>query len=117
MSTGTTGALGVVDVLAGLVMLWSALRITSQANLRTVQGRWALFRRFVYGSTSIAIFGLGIGRIEGTHPVSSSDEVIFQLMLLFGVTIFPLLRAFNWITQDQFKNVDGSYDHRPGRPR
>jgi len=103
-----TVVLGCVDVVAGLVMLWSMLRITSAASLRTIQGRWALGRRFVYGSTSIAIFGLGVGRLDGDHPVTSAGEMTFQLMLLFGVVIFPLLRAFNWISQDQFKSVDGT---------
>lgn len=109
--------LGIIDLVAGLVMLWSALRITSAAGLRTTQGRWAMFRRFVYGSTSIAIFGLGLGRLDGDHPVSGAGEMIFQIMLLFGVMIFPLLRAANWITQDQFKAVDGTAHPPTGRSR
>lgn len=113
----TAGTLGCIDVVAGLVMLWAALRITSRAGFRTAEARWALCRRFVYGATSIAIFGLGVGRLQGDHPVTSTGETLFQLILLFGVVVFPLLRAFNWITQDQFKNVDGSYERRGERGR
>lgn len=109
-----TQTLGFVDTLAGIVMLWSALRITTAAGWRTTQARWALFRRIVYGSTSIALFGLGVGRIDGDYPASGL-QATFQIMLLFGVIIFPLLRAFGWITQDQFKNVDGSYERTTGR--
>ena len=110
-----TVVLGFIDVFVGIVMLWSALRITSAATLRTMQGRWALFRRCVYSSTSIAIFGIGLGRLNGDHPVMNAEEMALQLMLLFGVVIFPLLRAFNWITQDSFKHVDGSYERETGR--
>lgn len=112
-----TGMIGCLDLFFGFLMLWAMLRITTAANLRTTQGRWALFRRIVYGSTSIAIFGLGISRLDGHHPITSVGEFIFQIMLLFGVAIFPLLRAFNWITQDQFKAVDGTSDRSPTRGR
>ena len=103
----TAQALGVMDAVAGFVLLWSALRITAIAGFRTLQARWALFRRIVYGSTSISLFGLGVGRFSGEYIVSSDSWAVFQFMLLFGVLIFPLLRAFDLISQDQFKDVHG----------
>jgi hypothetical protein len=108
-------ALGLCDALAGIVMLWSALRITSAAGWRTVAARWALFRRFVYGGTSIAFFGLGVGRIDGDYPVSV-PEATFHAMVLVGVIVFPLMRAFGWISQDEFTAVDGTAEP-PGAGR
>ena len=101
--------LGFADMTAGIVLLWAAMKITTAASFRTIQGRWAFFRRLVYASTSIAAFSLGVGRLNGEYDAAPT-EVLFHLMLLFGLIAFPMLRAFGWITQDQFKSVDGTYE-------
>jgi hypothetical protein len=107
MSNALQVTVGTIDAFCGFVMVWSFVRITTAAGLRTVQARWALFRRFVYACSSIALFGLGVGRWNGEYPLVPSEAVL-QMMLLFGVVIFPLLRAFGWITQDTFKPIDDS---------
>lgn len=94
------GFVGIVEVLAALLMLWSLLRITTPAGWHSTQARWALFRRFVYGMMTIALFGLGIGRLDGRYAVDSDEQLMFQMMLLFGIVVFPLLRAFGFISQD-----------------
>jgi len=109
------GWLGACDVLTGIVMLWSALHITSAAGWCSLQARWALFRRVVYGGTSVALFALGVGRINGDYPLGGGWEAVCHAMLLVGLVSFPLLRALGWITQDQFRHVDGSYERRSGR--
>lgn len=107
-----TKVLGFIDVFCGLILLWAALRITTASGFHTTQARWAFVRRLIYGSTAIALFALGIGRIDGRYLVEET-EMIFQVMLLVGIVSFPLLRAYGWITQDQFKNVSGfSQDRR-----
>lgn len=94
------GIVGIVEVLAALLMLWSLLRITTPAGWHSTQARWALFRRFVYGMMTIALFGLGIGRLDGRYAVDSDEQLMFQMMLLFGIMVFPMLRALGFISQD-----------------
>lgn len=94
------GVVGCVEVLAALLMLWSLLRITTPAGWHSTQARWALFRRFVYSMMTIALFGLGVGRLDGRYVADSNEQLMFQMMLLFGVMVFPLLRAFGLISQD-----------------
>ena len=99
--------LGILNLLASFVLLWAALRITTTAGFRNAQELWALFRRFVYISATLTLFILGVGRLDGDfHTVPS--QALCQIALNFNIVIFPLLRALGWITQDQFRAVDGS---------
>jgi hypothetical protein len=109
--------LGALDVTGGVAMVWSFIRITTGAGFRTVQARWALFRRGVYALTAIAFFGLGVGRFNNDYPVESG-EAAFQIIILFGYIVFPVLRAFGWISQDAFIAVNGSLSGQrsPARP-
>lgn len=111
--SGLEMLLGITECCAGFVLLWATMRITSAAGIATSQKRWALFRRFVYGSQSVALFGLGLAHLEN-YTLTEPLKLLFQFIIMFGVVAFPVLRAFNWITQDQFKTVDGSYE-RSGR--
>lgn len=99
--------LGVVECVAGFVLLWATMRITTAAGFSSSQTRWALFRRFVYGSQSIALFGLGLAHLA-SYSMPEPLRFLFQFVIMFGVIIFPVLRAFGWINQDQFQAVDGS---------
>lgn len=109
--------LGSVECIAGLVLLWATLRITTAAGFRTSQGRWAAFRRLVYGSQSVALFGLGLAHLD-SYAIPNGLKFLLQFVIMFGVIAFPLLRAFGWITQDQFKAVDGTIERHPtGRGR
>src|SRR5262249_28269424 len=45
--------LGLTEIAAGIVTLWSAMRVTTAAGFATTQARWAFCRRLIYGSTSI----------------------------------------------------------------
>ena len=104
--------LGVVDLVAAVVMLWTLLRITTAFGLRTPTARWALFRRAVYCTLSIALFGLGWDRLSGDYP-ASWGEICWQGILVFGIMVFPLLRAMGFITQDTFANGGtGGLDRR-----
>lgn len=107
-------ALGIVETIIAFVLLWATLRITTHAGLANSQNRWALFRRVVYGSQAVALFGLGLSHLE-SFAIPDSLRYLFQFVIMFGVAAFPVLRATNWITQDQFKAVDGSYQRQSGR--
>ena len=101
--------LGVVEGVAGFVLLWATLRITTTAGFSSPECRWALFRRIVYGSQSVSLFGLGLAHLDG-YSTPDALKLLFQFIIMFGVIAFPLLRAFGWITQDKFKMVDGTYE-------
>jgi len=105
-SSLATFVLGIVDVVAGIVLLWAMQLITTKAGFTSKQARWALFRRAVYCSMSIALFCLGVHRLDGDFQVPI-QEALFQTVLLFGVMIFPLLRAARFIDQDMFLAMDG----------
>lgn len=100
--------LGCTECLAGFVLLWATMRITTAAGFTSSQRRWALFRRIVYGSQAIALFGLGLAHLD-SYTITEGLKLFFQFIIMFGVVAFPVLRAFGWITQDQFQAVDGSY--------
>jgi hypothetical protein len=107
--------LGILDVIAGIMMVWAFQRITTIASLRTPQARWALFRRCLYGFVAVALFGLGVERLFGEYP-ADMIECIFQGVLLFYVMIFPVLRAFGMITQDFYLNGDLPWKKEERRP-
>jgi hypothetical protein len=108
--------LAIEDILGSIVMLWAALRITTRAGFHDAQARWALFRRAVYCVGSIALFDLGVLRLHGSPPVADIEDMLCHTVVLGVVLIFPLMRAFNWITQDAFDVFQGlrpsSRDHR-----
>jgi hypothetical protein len=93
------GVHGVLDAVAGLLMLWSALRITTDWGWHTIRKRWAFFRRVVYFLMAFALFGLGIGHLDGRYA-NTIQETLFQILLVMGIMVFPLLRAFGLISQD-----------------
>jgi chromate transport protein ChrA len=92
--------LGVADVLAGLLILWCALQITDQPGLRTVEGRWSLYKSIVYAMLVIALFGLGVRRLFGIIWLDWMNTVL-SLMLLFGLCYFPFLRACGVISRSK----------------
>ncbi len=92
--------LGALDASAGVIMVAALVRITTTAGWRTPQQRWAQFRRGTYSCISIALWGLGWGRMTGDIPAPTLSEFLFQSMLLYGIMIFPLLRWLGWISQD-----------------
>lgn len=114
--SGLELTLGVVEAFAGFVLLWATMRITTTSGFMTSQRRWAFFRRLVYASQAVALFGLGLGHLESLS-IPDPLKFFFQFSIVFGVVAFPLFRAFNWITQDQFKHVDGSYERGSERRR
>jgi hypothetical protein len=90
--------LGALDMIAAFTMIWANQRITMIAGVRTVQARWALYRRAVYLLMAVALFVLGVKRF-----FDDADDVtaaIAQGSLLVGIMFFPLMRAVGLITQD-----------------
>lgn len=101
-----TWVLGIEDAVCGVVMLWAALRITENAGFKTVASRWSLFRRALYCGMAWAFFSLGVNRLCGSYNVNLG-EFAAQSTLVFGIMIFPLLRAVNAISQDTFLAFHG----------
>lgn len=95
-------ALGILDVVCAFFLIWATQRTTANAGLHSSDARWALWRRAVYLSMSIALFGLGLKRF-----FDDTDDVlyaVFQSVVLLGVMNFIVLRALGYITQDVFTN-------------
>lgn len=103
-----TQVLGLIDVVGALVVLWAAFRITSRFGIKTDLERWALIRRGVYLGMAWALFSLGIKYLNSPVRMVDPPEFIYQASLLFGIIVFPLLRAFNLISQDTFLAFHGS---------
>lgn len=101
-----TLALALEDFSGGLILLWAAMRITTTAGFRTMDGRWALFRRVFYCAGSIALVTLGLYRFDGQYPASDALEFSCQSFMVFLVTIFPVMRALRLITQDQLNTFE-----------
>jgi hypothetical protein len=93
----------VFDLFASILLFWALLKITTASGLWSAAARWALFRRGIYCLMSIALFGLGWDRVSGDYP-ASWGEIAWQVSLVFGIMIFPLLRVMGVITQDTFAN-------------
>jgi hypothetical protein len=93
--------LGMADLLACLLMMWSALKTTSNAGLEDSDARWAMHRRVVYAIMVISLAGLGGYRFsEKDQPVDWLDTVL-HVFLLVGILYFPTLRALGYISQDR----------------
>jgi len=103
--------LGGFELASSLILLWALQKITTISGFKTKQARWALFRRAVYCQTSVALFGLGIEHLIGDDYRSVALLRLFSFMLVFGVMVFPLLRAIGAVSQDFFLYIDGA---RPG---
>lgn len=97
--------LGIEYVFGGLVMLWANLRVTEKFGLATTQERYALFRRMIYSVMSFSLFALGILAFERAGAIRL-DELIYDTVILFGIVVFPILRAFHFINQDSFMPVN-----------
>jgi hypothetical protein len=93
--------LGIEYVFGGLVMLWANLRVTEKFGLATTQERYALFRRMIYSLMSFSLFALGVLAFE-RFSVIRLDELAYDTVILFGIVVFPILRAFHFINQDSF---------------
>jgi hypothetical protein len=91
--------LGFLDILGALVMVLSNQKITRRAGIATRLQQWALVRRCIYLLTAMALFVLGIKRFELKDAFDPS-ELWAQVVILLYIIVFPLLRAFGWITQD-----------------
>lgn len=101
--------LGIEDLFGCGVLLYSALVNTRNAGLRSGQDRWALGRRFLYCSMSWAMFSLALTRLSLSNDWNLTPMQFFnQTILLFGIIIFPFLRAVNLISQDIFLDAHGS---------
>jgi len=115
-----TITLGVLDVLASFVLAWAGLSVTTSFGLRTTEQVWALFRRAVYLGAALDLFSIGVHRLDLQHPVTL-PEFVSHAYLVFVVVVFPILRAFNRITQDRFNAVHGTGDSsraiRRGEPQ
>ena len=101
-------ALGLFDILGSGLLLWSMQRITTKAGFRDAVERWALLRRAVYCLMTVAMFGLGVERFLDEDYRDPNIVSLFQAMMIFGVLVFPVLRAFGLITQDRFLVFDGA---------
>lgn len=108
--------LGFVEGAGGLLMVWSFLSTTGGWGYRTPQARWATLRRFIYGCISIALLGLGTEELSASAAVLAPQQFAYQLTLLIGVLIFPVMRAFNLITQDTFRSSDAAGPEPRRRP-
>jgi len=93
--------LGFLDVAVALLILGSMQKITSGAGFSSTQAKWALFRRAVHCSMSVALFILGMMHFGDYH--SHNVAVCCQTVIVSGLGIFPLLRALGFVTQDQFR--------------
>jgi hypothetical protein len=91
--------LGILDIIGALIMLWSNQRITRAAGISNKLAQWALLRRLIYLLVSFGLFVLGVKRLDGID-LFDPFELIAQSVILIYVIVFPLLRAFGWITQD-----------------
>lgn len=89
------------EILAALVLLWATFRITTVAGFRSLEARWALFRRGIYSITAIALFAMGVQRMRG-EVGTSAEEALYQSILVISVVTFPVLRALCYISQDTF---------------
>jgi len=105
--------LGILDVIGALVMLWSNQRITRAAGVSNRLAQWALLRRVLYLAATFALFVLGVKRLENLTSFDPS-ELIAQSILLIYIILFPLLRAFGWITQDMLTD---DFDESRRKPR
>lgn len=106
-------ALGILDMLGAFMMAALFLKITPQWGIKTSQKRWGMLRRANYCVCAVGLFGLGLDRMEGLE-----GESIFQMMLLYYIMIFPVLRALGFISQDSWI-ASSSWDdsRRGGRAR
>jgi hypothetical protein len=108
--------LGISDTICGIVMLAAMQKITSRAGFLTSQTRWVLFRRAIYALMALALFALGIGRLNDDYS-ADWKECGWQLLLLFGIIVFPLLRALGYMTQDFFMRAEDNNSRRDIRRR
>ena len=99
--------LGIFDIICAVVLLAAMAKITTKFGFQTLEARWALFRRLVYVVMIYALFRLGIMRLNNSYPAETIEECAWQGVLLFGIMIFPLMRALGFLTQDFFTHVDG----------
>jgi hypothetical protein len=106
--------LGTEDVIGSMMLLWATLCITTRAGITDPSARWALFRRVLYLSTSVALFSLGVHRLENTVVVPL-HYFLEQSVILYCVTIFPLLRAWHMISQDTFDAWQGISESKRAR--
>lgn len=101
--------LGIEDLFGCGVLLYSALVNTRNAGLKRGQDRWALGRRFLYCSMSWAMFSLALTRLSLNNDWNLTRmQFLDQSILLFGIILFPFLRAVNFISQDVFLSFHGS---------
>lgn len=109
--------IGALEIVASIVLLWAMQKVTTVAGLRSTAARWALFRRFIYCEMAVAMFGLGAEHFLGDAYRNVNMIALFQGMVVFGVMIFPLLRATGWISQDFLISVENDHFHRRGSIR
>lgn len=93
--------MGLGDIVAAMIILWAMIHNTTEAGFGTTRARFALFRRAVYCLVSISLFGLGWDRVN-SFPLERNADLIFHAILVFAITIFPLLRLLGMISQDSF---------------
>lgn len=111
-----TQILGILFVAGSLLVIWANLHNTGGAGLRTASARWALIRRGLYCVLSWALFAHGVSSLNSAviTPMGANDFV-YQVIILGGSVVFPVLRALDWTTQDMLLPLMRfrSNDNRP----
>jgi hypothetical protein len=98
--------LALIDLVCSLVLVKLMTQITEDWNFSDAQGRWSALRRFVYISVACALFAKGLYRLDEPERVSVLD-LVTQIVILSGLMVFPIMRALGFISQDQWKDVNG----------
>lgn len=100
-----TKLLSIWEITASLILLWATFNITTAAGISTNYARWALFRRALYSITAVALFAMGIHRVQDAGV--DSAEVLYQSIIVGSIIVFPVLRAFRLISQDTLNVFQG----------
>jgi hypothetical protein len=96
--------LAAFDFIGAFALLWANQRITFRAGLDSDEARWALIRRFTYIIVTGALFMKGVYRLETIDVPIDWVDGLAQMPILIGLILFPMLRAFDVISQDAFIN-------------
>ena len=96
--TSLNDTLGVVYIFGSLILFWAMAKVTADFGWHSKRAIWSWLRRLVYGVTSVALFGLGLKQFGYHHPLL---DCAFNIIVVANVLVFPMLRVFGWITQDE----------------
>lgn len=96
-------ALCIMDVIAAFAIVYLMQVLTKGACFTGErQAKWAMIRRAVLAIGAVSLFCKGVWRFERGQPVEWI-EFGTQIGIILSLILFPILRAFDVITQDEMK--------------